>query len=115
MQKKVDLQTIGNKLKEQRVILLARLERKQESIQTDDVLNPDQDDRAMTSRNNSRETLLLNRTKRQLHEIDQALNRLETGSYGSCSDCGENIQSARLEIMPTAVLCINCQRNEENK
>ena len=115
MQKNLNLQNTKQTLTKQREILLARLERKQESIQTNEVLNPDKNDRAMTSRYNNREILLLNRTEQQLHDINQALKHLKTGSYGVCSKCSENIQPARLEIMPIAALCIKCQRIQDTK
>jgi DnaK suppressor protein len=115
MEKIQSTKTIAKKLEEQRGILLARLGRKQESIQTGDVLNPDKDDQVMAFRKNNRDKRLLSRTEQQLHDIDLALERLESGSYGICTKCGENIQPARLEIMPTAALCITCQRIEDNK
>ena len=115
MQKTLNLQTIANKLKEQRVILLARLERKQTLINEENILNPDKTDLARISQKNNKEALHANRTKQQLEDIDQALNRLETCTYGICSDCGENIQPAPLEIMPAASLCIKCQRIQDNK
>ena len=61
MQKPLNLQAITNKLKERRVNLMARWERKRESIQTDDVYNPDADDRAMASLKYNQDKLLLNR------------------------------------------------------
>jgi DnaK suppressor protein len=115
MPKTLNLQTINQTLKEQRVFLLAFLEKKRALINAEDLLNPDKADRAMISRNDNRETLLLEHAEQQLQDIDQALNRLERGTYGICSDCGENIQPARLEIIPTAVLCIKCQRILDNK
>lgn len=38
----------------------------------------------------------------------QALARLESGSYGLCTTCGEPIAQARLEALPTAAQCIRC-------
>lgn len=46
--------------------------------------------------------------KEELAGIDEALQRLAEGSYGICERCGESIADARLEVMPTAVLCIDC-------
>jgi RNA polymerase-binding transcription factor DksA len=69
----------------------------------------------MASRDNNRETLLLDHVNGQLDDINQALKRIEKGIYGVCKDCGENIQPARLEIIPTAVLCVGCQRIQDNK
>lgn len=43
-----------------------------------------------------------------LVEIEDALAKLETGSYGSCESCGGDITVARLEAMPAARLCIDC-------
>ncbi len=46
---------------------------------------------------------------RELREIDDALARMETGTYGECVDCGEAIGAERLQAYPTAVRCIDCQ------
>jgi DnaK suppressor protein len=43
-----------------------------------------------------------------LREVEVALGKLDTGTYGVCEACGQQIDSARLEAMPTARLCINC-------
>jgi Prokaryotic dksA/traR C4-type zinc finger len=45
-----------------------------------------------------------------LLEVQQALWRLEDGSYGACTACGANVGLARLEILPQAALCLPCQR-----
>ncbi len=44
----------------------------------------------------------------ELGEIDNALQRIDLGSYGVCATCGEPIPDARLEVMPYAVKCVNC-------
>ncbi|QEK11985.1 molecular chaperone DnaK [Crassaminicella thermophila] len=46
-----------------------------------------------------------------LKEINNALQRIEEGTYGKCSVCGKNIPEERLEIMPTAAKCIECEKN----
>jgi RNA polymerase-binding protein DksA len=50
-----------------------------------------------------------------LAEIEEALQRMEAGAYGVCSnpECGKEIAKARLEIKPYAKLCIECQRKQE--
>lgn len=45
----------------------------------------------------------------ELAEIDEALERLERGTYGICIDCGEMIDPARLKALPTALRCLRCQ------
>jgi DnaK suppressor protein len=50
---------------------------------------------------------------RLLAAIDQALARIEAGTYGVCVNCGAQIAPERLEAMPWATLCIDCKRKEE--
>ncbi|MCJ7702462.1 MAG: TraR/DksA C4-type zinc finger protein [Anaerolineales bacterium] len=114
MPKTLNLDTIKQELEEQRELLLTRLKKERALNGLGEVVNPDKTDRAMITRNKYRESLLLSRSEQQLHDIDQALNRLETGTYGICLDCAENIQPERLEIMPTAALCIKCQGIKDN-
>lgn len=45
--------------------------------------------------------------------IKKALNRLRTGSYGSCIDCGAEISKERLAIIPEAERCESCQTTFE--
>lgn len=44
----------------------------------------------------------------QLDEIDEALRRVEAGTYGVCERCGEQIPTERLEARPTARRCVSC-------
>jgi len=48
-----------------------------------------------------------------LAEIDAALKRIEDGTYGICTNRGEQIPVERLEARPYATLCIDCQRERE--
>jgi DnaK suppressor protein len=53
-------------------------------------------------------------THRQLLlDIDECLRKMKEGTYGICEDCGEEISARRLSVLPTAVLCIDCQENKE--
>jgi DnaK suppressor protein len=49
--------------------------------------------------------------KRQM--IDEALTRLDEGSYGICADCGVDISEKRLAAVPFAKLCVACQSQQE--
>ena len=53
------------------------------------------------------------RRRAMLREIEQALARLADDEYGFCEACGEDIAIARLEIQPTARLCIACAEASE--
>jgi len=47
--------------------------------------------------------------------IDAALKRIEDGTYGICTNCGQSIAAERLEAVPWATLCIDCKRKEEGR
>ena len=44
-----------------------------------------------------------------VEEIDEALAKLEVGTYGVCEKCGENIPKERLKALPHAALCVKCK------
>lgn len=48
-----------------------------------------------------------------LAEIDDALQRIENGTFGTCRTCGQPIAPERLEAMPWATQCIDCKRKDE--
>lgn len=50
-----------------------------------------------------------------ISKIDEALIQVEKGSYGICKGCGVEIPEARLEFIPYASFCVNCQNNRNNK
>lgn len=45
----------------------------------------------------------------QLAQVDEALARIEAGTYGICLECGVEIPVERLEAMPSTAYCVNCQ------
>lgn len=47
--------------------------------------------------------------------IDQALERIENGSYGVCPDCEKPIPIERLEAVPTATRCVPCKEKSERR
>jgi len=50
-----------------------------------------------------------------LTEVDAALERMKAGQYGRCVRCHHDITLERLEIVPMAALCMNCQRRSESR
>lgn len=58
----------------------------------------------------SKDLALEGRLKRRLEHVDRALERLRQGTYGVCGRCGRPIPVERLEAMPEAELCVDCQR-----
>jgi len=51
--------------------------------------------------------------RRRLEEINQALVRIEAGTFGVCQSCGSDIPPKRLERIPDASLCVQCKEQEE--
>jgi DnaK suppressor protein len=51
--------------------------------------------------------------ERMLADVEDALARMEDGTYGVCRRCGNPIDSARLRALPTAALCLSCQEEVE--
>jgi DnaK suppressor protein len=49
------------------------------------------------------------RIRGQLAEVEHALQKFEDGTYGKCDHCGQPIDPARLEALPQASLCLNCE------
>lgn len=51
--------------------------------------------------------------RENLMKIDEALRKLEQGTYGICEECGEEITEERLRILPFAIYCRECQERKE--
>ena len=50
-----------------------------------------------------------------LYSLDDALKKIEEGSFGICEDCKSNIAKTRLKAVPYARLCVKCQEKKEKK
>lgn len=48
-----------------------------------------------------------------IKKIDEALAKIEAGTYGVCAECGEDINIERLKARPVAPLCIACKEEQE--
>src|SRR2546423_11826954 len=55
-----------------------------------------------------RETSLAEAERRELIAVERALAKMATGNFGVCEDCGEEIPSKRLMVLPEARLCAHC-------
>jgi len=61
------------------------------------------------------ELALIEMTSETLGQIDEAMHRLEAGTYGVCANCGAEIAEARLKAVPFATLCRACQEAQESR
>lgn len=57
--------------------------------------------------------MFASKSGRLIYHIDEALRRIQDGTYGLCHTCGKPISQARLEAVPHARLCIDCKAKEE--
>lgn len=58
---------------------------------------------------------IVSNEQEMLYQIDDALKRIDEGAYGVCQQCGQPIAMSRLKAVPSALLCIGCQRAKEQK
>jgi len=62
-----------------------------------------------------RDLALRDHNRLHLAALDAALARLDAGTYGRCTSCGNPIGDERLEALPWAALCIDCQRSSRRR
>jgi DnaK suppressor protein len=79
------------------------------------VVSGDKVDQAIASLEREDTSMHLQAEISELHEIQDALKRVERGEYGKCDSCGKQIGSARLEALPFATLCLKCKEEEERE
>jgi len=71
----------------------------------------------LVNRERDRELLLKlqGRNRFYLKKVDEALSRIEAGTFGECVDCGQGIEMNRLQARPTATHCIGCKEAQERE
>lgn len=50
----------------------------------------------------------IEQARTRVHQLDDALERMDEGGYGTCTECGNPIQPERLEARPLSVTCVDC-------
>jgi len=96
-----------------------RLEAKLDELQTrlqhierdlDEPHDPDSSERAVQMEDDESLEAQGRLVTREIASTERALGRIESGEYGYCVECGEEISDGRLEARPEAALCINCAK-----
>jgi len=82
-------------------------------LQEESLAEPDIADRASLETDRSLELRTRDRERKLIAKIDEALRRLEDGSYGFCEETNERISLRRLEARPIATLSIEAQERHE--
>jgi DnaK suppressor protein len=62
-----------------------------------------------------RSEAVLEAARRQRTDVVEALARLDSGTYGTCVDCGDHVPDGRLEAKPEAARCVRCQSKHDKK
>jgi DnaK suppressor protein len=84
-------------------------------LQTETENHPDLADRASSETDRALELRTRDRQRKLISKIDEALRRIEDGSYGWCEETGEPIGLARLEARPIATLSLEAQERHERR
>jgi DnaK suppressor protein len=74
---------------------------------------PDVGDQALLDTERVRDISIMELRNKMRQQIDEALAKLEEGTYGRCADCGAEISEKRLRAVPFARRCVTCQEKQE--
>lgn len=85
------------------------------NLQEDSGNHPDLADRASSESERSLELRARDRHRKLIVKIDQAIRRIEDGTYGYCEETGEPISVGRLDARPIATLSIEAQERHERR
>ena len=85
------------------------------NLQAETENHPDLVDRASSEADRALELRTRDRQRKLISKIDEALRRIEDGSYGYCEETGEPIGLPRLEARPTATLSLEAQERHERR
>ena len=80
-----------------------------------DMAGDDQADTGTKTFEREQEISLANGILDRMSQVEHALDRLATGTYGFCERCGNPIPQARLEAFPSVTLCVSCKQHEERR
>ena len=111
-----DLKRFKKMLEESKKALLMNARKtlmEESNFDTDDL--PDEIDLASSEYTQSMIFRLRDREKFLLKKIERALQRMESGTFGICERCEDEISPKRLEARPVTTLCIRCKEEQEKK
>lgn len=84
-------------------------------IELRNMAEPSADEADLDAYEREKTLALIQALERKVESIDRALRIAHKGTYGICEGCGQRIDPARLEIIPEATLCLECQRRTERR
>ena len=108
-----DTQVYKNRLMALKTEVTQRMKAIDRDIRHED-MSADWSEQATERENDEVLESLGNAADEELAMINAALQRIENGSYYYCSDCGDDIPAARLELLPYSSLCVSCAEDLEH-
>jgi DnaK suppressor protein len=102
-------------LEERRHEIQMKLRSLRETLPADATVVKDAEEQSVDDFVQDIDFALMQMKSETLGRIDQAIQRLESGTYGLCDECGEEIAAARLKALPFAALCRSCQEEQESR
>ena len=75
---------------------------------------PDPNDRASLESDRNLTLRIRDRERKLRSKIEEALARIDDGTFGICESCGEPIGAKRLEARPVTTLCVACKESQED-
>jgi DnaK suppressor protein len=100
-------------LEEMKRELSQDIDRTVHTMQDEATIFADPNDRASQESDMSLELRNRDRERKLIKKIDETIMRIDQGEYGYCDSCGVEIGLKRLEVRPTATLCIDCKTLDE--
>ena len=91
------------------------LEAEAAGLRRDSEAGDDEADVGVKTFEREHEFQMTSNARRLLEQTEQALSRIDAGTYGVCGSCGQPIGKARLMAFPRAVLCVRCKQREERR
>jgi len=108
-----DLTAFRKLLEERREELIHEASRTVDGMGENREQFPDPTDRASLEGNRNLTLRIRDRERKLITKIDEALGRIDDGSYGKCEECGSDIGIERLRARPVTTLCIDCKSLQE--
>jgi DnaK suppressor protein len=102
-------------LTDQRDALVSEAMKTVEDMSDEEETFPDPTDRASLESDRNFLLRIRDRERKLIVKINEALARIEDGTFGICEMCGEDISEERLKARPVTTLCIDCKTEEEEK
>jgi DnaK suppressor protein len=101
-------------LEQKKADLMARVRAARSDDQdADEEEAPDLGDRALSTMSRDLKFELTGTERNLLRRIQEALERIAAGGFGECQNCGKKVQPGRLEAVPWARHCIDCQELQD--